>query len=459
MTTQFNYNALTLEELRTLASSPQVGAIESMPQAFRTLADKVGEVAETLSRTQADLPNWWKGPAAEQAAATLGRAAAEAREFHESALGAATAVSRCASVVAEQQHQMMNVPEVAEPGITDAIVRPATPMEALQAARQDAAYRAAHEQAVQVVNGIAAQYVETREHLASIGVLLGGGFQPAPSLPSRAPSTEITVGNPLNQAVFREPGPLYENRATTIDGTANRPDHLGDRHTEELIDSPEPLTSRRQVGFPRSQEPAYRIGDSLIRTSTPSTPQRHNFSSVGGLRSSTPDTQHSRVGGVAENVYVRGSSTDQSVSQAPALNEGEASKTLLASEGPNASHRDMLVSNEAGLESYATSRKNPLISKRNTSARNDGRVEQHSPPSDVYPSRDVEATLRPASVSSPDKSAASTLFPPCGNSGQIHRERADRSPRPPYLKEQKSVWLTDAIAAPADGIIALDWFD
>ena len=60
---------------------------------------------------------------------------------------------------------MMNVPEVPEPGITDVVQRPATPFEALEAARQDANYQAAHEQAVQMVNGIAAQYVETRRHL------------------------------------------------------------------------------------------------------------------------------------------------------------------------------------------------------------------------------------------------------------------------------------------------------
>ncbi|NUR57651.1 MAG: hypothetical protein HOV87_02930, partial [Catenulispora sp.] len=163
MTSPFNYSTLTLEELRTLAASPQVGAIEAMPHAFRHLATQVGEVADLLSRAQADLPNWWKGPAADQAAAALGRAAAEAHEFHGSAQAAAAAVSRCATIVAEQQHQMMNVPELPEPGVTAIIERPKTPMEALEAARQDAAYQAARERAVQVVNGIAAQYVETRE--------------------------------------------------------------------------------------------------------------------------------------------------------------------------------------------------------------------------------------------------------------------------------------------------------
>ena len=142
--------------------------MQAMPQSFRALADRVGEVADLLSHAQADLPNWWKGPAAKQAAASLGRAAAEAREFHDSAMGAATAVSRCAQVVAEQQYQMMNVPDVPEPGISDVVQRPTTPFEALEAARQDAAYQAAHEQAVQVVNGIAAQYVETRAILSSM---------------------------------------------------------------------------------------------------------------------------------------------------------------------------------------------------------------------------------------------------------------------------------------------------
>ena len=135
---QFEYGHFTLDELRSLATSPQVGTMQAMPASFRALADRVGEVADLLSHAQADLPNWWRGQAAEQAAATLGRAAAEARDFHGSALAAAAAVGRCAQVVAEQQHQMMNVPDLPEPGVTAVVQRPATPFEALEAARQDA---------------------------------------------------------------------------------------------------------------------------------------------------------------------------------------------------------------------------------------------------------------------------------------------------------------------------------
>ena len=112
---QFAYSGFTLDELRSLAASPQVGTMQAMPQSFRALADRVGEVADLLAHAQADLPNWWKGPAAEQAAATLGRAAAEAREFHGSATAAASAVSRCAQVVAAQQNQQWFVPNQPRP--------------------------------------------------------------------------------------------------------------------------------------------------------------------------------------------------------------------------------------------------------------------------------------------------------------------------------------------------------
>jgi len=49
-----------------------------------------------------------------------------------------------------------------------------------------------------------------------------------------------------------------------------------------------------------------------------------------------------------------------------------------------------------------------------------------------------------------------SMIPPYGGISAIHRVREHRTPRPAYLKERKSAWLPDTIAVPADGIIRPD---
>ncbi|MEZ0106988.1 hypothetical protein ABH920_000979 [Catenulispora sp. EB89] len=442
---QFAYNGFTLDELRSLASSPQVGTMQAMPQSFRALAERVGEVADLLTHAQADLPNWWKGPAAEQAAATLGRAAAEAREFHDSAMGAATAVGRCARVVAEQQHQMMNVPEVPEPGITDVVQRPKTPFEALEAARQDASYQAAHEQAVQVVNGIAAQYVETRGQLSNISFKFGENFTPARE--SNPPSPHST---PPQDADYQITAPPI--KGSRLDGTPHLPpkndisDHAATPITNRPSIPAESLSIRPPE--PKSADPST-FESTLQRTATRNT-----------LEQASADTTFT--------------STDS-----PATPETSRAKQSIKHEAPGIISDAFLDVEESPIQHYrahlsSTTKKafsqeaQAVIvdnGHRNTaSVRNSRQVV-----SSDQPSRAAEPTSDSSSSTPPQathelqldgtNSENAEIIPPYSSPGSLHRAREERNPRPAYLKERKSAWLPDTAAAPADGVISPDWFE
>ncbi|MFL6110970.1 MAG: hypothetical protein ACJ786_06430 [Catenulispora sp.] len=443
---QFEYSGLTVDELRTLATSPQVGAMEAMPRAFRSLAEQVGEVADLLSHAQSDLPNWWKGPAAEQAASALGRAAAEAREFHESALGAATAVGRCAQVVAEQQHQMMNVPDVAEPGVTDTIVRPATPMEALEAARKDAVYQAAHQQAVQVVHGIAAQYVETRGHLTAIGFALGEGFEPASGLrevTQTISTPHIQSPGENSKASSRQPqtaGPASEY-ADLSSGTANTVNPMNyrtistksERHSFDEPTSTTPLKSP-------SKNP--HVNHSHVHHHEPNLiPGDFASPPSGKLQLGVPqnfDTPTREAGKVTTEYETPQKSGASQIDNKWEVDPQAVTKIQRpkGSETPRYSKREPAHSDNA-LRSKSFEDREAISIKP-------------APPN-------LEAALHPA-IDRPD-AANSTILPPAGSIGTMRREQSNRNPRPAYLKERKSEWLPDIIAAPPDGVLTPDWYE
>ncbi|MBW8806195.1 MAG: hypothetical protein JF587_20445 [Catenulisporales bacterium] len=441
---QFKYGGLTVDELRSLAASPQVGAMEAMPRAFRNLAEHVGEVADLLSRAQADLPNWWKGPAAEQAAASLGRAVAEAREFHESALGAATAVSRCAQVVAEQQHQMMNVPDVTEPAVTDTIVRPATPMEALELARKDAAYQAAREQAVQVVNGIAAQYVETRGQLAAIGIARGEGFEPASG------SQQVMHANsPL--AIYQQS--LAAN--STVENRQPRTSRSTFEHVESSVEPANAIalvnhraTPTRVERYPFDESKSFAPSEILLKTQYH--PNQHQLFPRSGELAGAP----------SRNMQLEALRD----SGAP---EREASSVAWEYENPQEVNPPRIkYSFEVDPESSTKLQHRNAPTTSRTSRRIPARDYSTLHPKG-FESRDpipIESAPRvsggtPHNFIEHSDATNPTMLPPVGSVGTIHREQDNHNPRPAYLKERKSEWLPDTIAAPPDGILTPDWFD
>ena len=428
--------------------------MQAMPHSFRALADRVGEVADLLSHAQADLPNWWKGPAAQQAAASLGRAAVEAREFHDSAIGAATAVSRCAQVVAEQQNQMTNVPDVHEPGISAVVQRPTTPLEALEAARQDATYQAAHEQAVQVVNGIAAQYVETRSQLSNIGAFRTENFIPASASPEVSKANAETVFEGSSHSTEND---AIEARQFSQPKYATRTlsSNTGQSIPEKVLTSPPERTSRYAPDETKSQLDAvlpleifaHKAGEHGASTSSTTTSPSRDSSALRkqGTAVDADDTKHSTIG---INPLI-----DEAEPATGLYRDQKATSTL-----PNPWTTSKEVENKAKVE-------NGKLAPREEDGRykrNDG-----SPPTPLEPVH-VEAPndqmpdlprrqpdYQPQENSINDERAA--VLPPVSSPGPAYRAREERGRRPAYLKERRSEWLTETVAAPPDGVITPDW--
>jgi hypothetical protein len=90
-----------------------------------------------------------------------------------------------------------------------------------------------------------------------------------------------------------------------------------------------------------------------------------------------------------------------------------------------------------------------------------------SPPGVDFPkdpatySRSNSPTTQPVYDPSSDgvDNNKSAMIPPYGGIGSVRRERENRNPRPPYLKERRSAWVPETVAAPSDGVITPDWFD
>ncbi|WP_370378317.1 hypothetical protein [Catenulispora sp. GAS73] len=428
-----------------------------MPQSFRALADHVGEVADLLTHAQADLPNWWKGPAADQAAATLGRAAAEAREFHGSALAAAAAVSRCAQVVAEQQHQMMNVPEAPEPGVTDVVRRPATPFEALEAARQDASYQAAHEQAVQVVNGIAAQYVETRRQLSNIGAFRAENFDsstgalsdpksniedPLGSI-SRSSEPTATRRFDFGKTQYAPPGKARNTETTISTGSRNstRSPHHAVGEPGSNVEDPASviLSSHRAADRAIDNEAA---DPAQTDASGRQTEYGPSISASHVALGDTNNTQPTSKAATPEDI------PDEYTPPSYLRPSGALSR-------PAANHSDSAAHNP---RAYAISRKSSPSAFSQRQPENTEKIEYDIPPDgkmSLSPSLQATHEMQSDALGSEN----SAIIPQYSGVGAGHRSDKERNPRPAYLKERKSVWQPDTVAAPADGILTPDWFE
>ena len=90
-----------------------------------------------------------------------------------------------------------------------------------------------------------------------------------------------------------------------------------------------------------------------------------------------------------------------------------------------------------------------------------GKKQQSEAEVDDFPhSNGWESASPPAQSQSTISDGTNGLMaPPFGGVIPIHRAYEERNPRPSYLKERKSAWLPDTLAAPADGIITPDWFE
>jgi len=427
--------------------------MQSMPQSFRALADRVGEVADLLSHAQADLPNWWKGPAAKQAAASLGRAAAEAREFHDSAMGAATAVSRCAQVVAEQQNQMMNVPDVQEPGVSAVVQRPTTPFEALEAARQDAAYQAAHEQAVQVVNGIAAQYVETRSQLSNVGFKFGENFTLAESSSTSWTAKENAANS---YSKFTAEQDSIKQTRETFPGSIHPPSLARARS--------------RYVPLESSSTPAVPLTSVVNLHSDQNSHEPADFKPFKSI-TDDPLVEKQTFQEDLTTIQYPTNEIKNRLNDPPWPTEEPALAIPVSQYTSTAKPKLAAVENEGLSEEYKNvrthennyrSRTEPIDHSTHTfhdkkSLNITEAISPNTAASKDLPPTPADATHQPGPEDGGFDNPA--IIPPYSSLGSVHRTREERNPRPAYLKEQKSAWLPETIAAPADGVLDPGWFE
>jgi hypothetical protein len=346
-------------------------------------------------------------------------------------------------VVAEQQNQMMTVPEVPEPGITAVVQRPATPFDALQAARQDAAYQAAHEQAVQVVNGIAAQYVETRSQLSNISALYGEDFSALEpkSEPARSESAPIarSPSTGFDLAAPPEPQPQARPFALETFPTTHGKSDANTYPTSKAIGKSQYVFAGGEP--PIAREPAKGLSPDEHRA------QDERLTAGVEFFGPEPATPSWPADGIKNAKTKQASSPTQKEAFAPITPRGEYGS---------------INSPDTRVEYEREAHHAGSIKRTNVS-----QIEGHYPALSATTSRTPTSMTedidpfgpQPAHVPALDNNSNPAMIPPYSGIGSVRRERENRNPRPAYLKERKSVWLPETIAAPADGVITPDWFE
>jgi len=336
------------------------------------------------------------------------------------------------------------------------VQRPTTPFEALEAARQDAAYQAAHEQAVQVVNGIAAQYVETRSALSTISTAGGENF--ARPLPSGLSATGVP--EPQNSE------PAYRNMNVTAITEPSEQQSYGRTVESAKLRG---LTHESKLDMFREEQYFHPNGKAGVTATAGSVHNIHPLRDDGGhannpvaepldnLKSVTPahqkTTSFTRTGHDA--------------------NEPTASEDQAAEREPSALYgtRESLsqVNDEAEelIKRRSVKSLPPISVKPETHSRLIGQQSANSLEFNGHEMLDSSAQLEPPSFEIPNPShvevssaegANAVMIPPYSGLGPVRRTNEEREPRPAYLKERKSAWLPDTVAAPADGVITPDWF-
>jgi len=343
------------------------------------------------------------------------------------------------------------------------VQRPTTPFEALEAARQDAAYQAAHEQAVQVVNGIAAQYVETRSQLASINLFSGENFS-IPETSKQFPESFTPLVAPL---------PAGDDITSRTASSSPKQDTKTSFNSSEYVKIPvrERLTARRDTfahlptlsetpAIPHSGYSAPEIkrtkgspvdsnsivtGDILMPSTfeaatlpieVPSSKYPTSLPALSDSRQWTLDDTDHRSSKEETTTQPRVSEGTQPT---PSFEVSRTSKTTDHSTSSSTAKQKQSAKEASHFASEEGFDPQPV-----EIARNGSRLQS-----------DLTESLPAGALS--DNNAA--IIPPYGGVGSIRSDRERRNPRPAYLKERKSTWLTDTLAVPPNGVIAPDWFE
>jgi uncharacterized protein YukE len=186
-TSSSSYTERSLDDLRMLTNSVETARIHDMQSHFAGIATQLNDVIDQLQSLRTDLPHWWTGPASEATQTSFSQVISHAQSTQDVASGASQALRLCAQVVGEQQSAMEQVPEIAAPAsngtgfVGDESLYARGTVASEVAMQHAASYENARGRAVRVVQGVAAQLVETRGQLASLMDASDEGFQPVNS--------------------------------------------------------------------------------------------------------------------------------------------------------------------------------------------------------------------------------------------------------------------------------------
>jgi len=280
------------------------------------------------------------------------------------------------------------------------------------------AYGAAKEQAARVVEGMGAQYVETTAQLNGLTGNSDESFQPVKSHAIAGTSFTQTTDAVSLAAVHAEPQQFSAMRSTT-----HAP--YGESGSSEVI----PRSISLAVEQPPSMPWIPAMGPTEFETSLPLESEVVNA------------TRSAMTPAIAANTVAAGgiefiAKSKPSSAADPLLREAEP-QTHDPYASPVARER---------TESYLHYGEDGRARFGNASAQHNGEDGQAR----------FGETLR---HTEPHPSEQGRYGMPGGAGARATHEKDERGKRPNYLKEPKSVWLSDHVAAPCDGILTPDWAD
>lgn len=439
---EFAYRGRGLDELRTLAGSVDVGRVSAMQDHFGAVAHHMDDVVGLLVGIRKDLPQWWGGQASEGMLAAFDRVVSHTQMTHEVASGAARVLKTCATVVGEQQGAIGQVPEVASPGsISDA---PAA-LDSFavsggaraigQTPRRQ--YASSQSQAAGIVEGIAAQFVETKAQLK--GLVGQSNYRDAGFQPVAEGAASGVLGAATNRPVQSHPilSPLNTHSRPRVKPhlVETAPHHpiaaspsLWQRRSDPWM--PHPDSSPRVAGSAGPEVPAmFEIGqppdlshDSLEREQ------------ALGTQPSEVDLHRIRPQGFSPG------SAGPSVTE-PYLNTDSAGKVRFSStpSSPSAGVDSMHLHSSV-LDGITETQRPDILSG---ATENTSRAEGYREGFTGSPAGTHGTQYREGFVGA--------------QPGPHGSQTDERGRRPDYLMDRGSAWLSDQVLAPSDGLMTPDW--
>lgn len=443
----FAYGGRSLDELRSLAGSVDTARVADAQSDFTRIAAQMDDVVSQLVAIQSRIPSWWHGATADQAITKFGQVINHAQTAYTIADGAGRALSTCTTVIAEQQAAMATVPELSKPRSAleagEAFTGGATLVQQSALLAEEQRYEAARRRAVEVVNGMAAQFLETTGKLRSLDTVKSdAGFreysreaQIAPRAEQKWPTqVAATPPRPTANRLKRRSTEHQYTSATEMRRAVNTPSDLRDAST----------TSQR--GRPSNSSPN-EARNKLFANSSHMEQKAFGPTATTGLTANEPDGSTDKVRSI-EDAPKRNEVSSQTSATKEVINSREDLK------GPAslASNRNRTSPNS---QIYARHPDEPPGMSAQTSLPHADRIAP-SVPRDRYADgafADSESQSKLCDLLSAGQVSQAGVPSVQRFSSPLQQ----RSRRPDYLTEPKSIWDFNPAVAPWDGILTPEW--